>query len=273
MARAVNLRNSRSDRERDFHNDWAAHTPLADIKVREAFEHLTAQENSFILSVMGDVQGLKILDVGAGLGESSVYLALRGARVTANDLSPAMLERCAALGRQHGVVIDTLLGKADGFDYGENRFDIVYGANLLHHLGDITTFLQAVHRALVPGGRFFFYDPLGYNPAINIYRRLASQVRTEDEEPLRFSHLHIFQELFSEVHHREFWLASLLLFFKYFLIDRVHPGADRYWKKILTEDPEHIGWWFRPLLRLDQTLLRLPLFPYLAWNIVIWGRK
>lgn len=273
MEKTVGLGNSRIDRERIFHDNWATHTPLANIKVREAFEHLTAQENRFILTMMGDVRGLRILDVGAGLGEASVYLALKGARVTANDISPVMLERCAALGRQHGVVIDTLLGKAGSFDYGEKRFDIVYGANILHHLEDKKAFLQAVHRALISGGRFFFYDPLAYNPAINIYRRLASKVRTEDEEPLRFSHLKIFQELFSEVHHKEFWLTSLLLFFKYFLIDRVHPSAERYWKKILTEDQEHIGWWFRPLLKLDEILFCLPLFPYLAWNIVIWGRK
>ncbi len=269
----MGLNRSRSERERDFHDTWAAETPLAEIKVYETFEHLTAQENRFILSLMGDVRDLRILDVGAGLGEASVYFALKGAQVTANDLSPLMLERCVALAREHKVDIDTLLGQTDRFDYGKNRFDIVYGANILHHLGDIEAFLQAIHQALVPGGRFFFYDPLDYNPAIKVYRCLATKVRTEDEHPLRFSDLKTFQKIFSEVYHREFWLTSLLLFCKYFFIDRVHPSADRYWKKIFKEDSEKIGWWFKPLLRLDKVLLSLPLFPYLAWNTVIWGHK
>lgn len=273
IEKTMNLNRYRSSRERGFHDNWAAETPLAEIKVYEAFEHLAAQENRFILSLMGDVSGLKILDVGAGLGESSVYFALKDAKVTAIDLSPLMLKRCVALGEEHGVDITTLLGEADRFDYGANRFDIAYGANILHHLGDIPAFLHAVHRALVPGGRFFFFDPLGYNPAIQIYRRLATKVRTEDERPFRFTHLNIFQEIFSETHHREFWLTSLLLFFKYFLVDRVHPNADRYWKKIFKEDPEKIGWWFKPLLKLDKFLLGLPLFPYLAWNMVVWGKK
>jgi SAM-dependent methyltransferase len=267
------MNQSRNKREQVFHDHWAEQTPLSEINVFEAFENITAQENRFILRQMGNIHGVKLLDIGAGLGESSVYFALQGARVTANDLSPIMLNRCVALGRQHGVEISTLLGSADHFDFGESQFDIVYGANVLHHIGDIKALLEGVKRTLVPGGRFFFYDPLAYNPAIKAYRRLANKVRTEDEQPLRFSHLKTFHELFTEVHHREFWLTTLWIFFKYFLVDRIDPNADRYWKRILREKPERIGWWFKPLLRLDNVLLCVPPFNFLAWNVVIWGRK
>ena len=98
-------------------------------------------------------------------------------------------------------------------------------------------------------------------------------MRTEDERPLRFSDLKYFRRLFREVQHREFWLSTLLIFLKYFLIDRVDPNSDRYWKRILRESPSLIGWWFGPLRRLDDLLLRLPPCQFLAWNMVIWGRK
>jgi len=261
-----------NQREQVFHDEWAQQTSLEEIDVINSFENITAQENRFILGLMDDLKGLKLLDIGSGLGESSVYFALKGAEVTANDLSPVMLERCVALGKKFGVEISPLLGSADKFDFGENRFDIVYGANVLHHVGDIKSLLEAVKRALKPGGRFFFYDPLLYNPAIMVYRRLATKVRTEDEQPLRFSQLKMFRNLFGEVYHREFWLTTLLIFFKYFFIEGIHPNADRYWKRTLKEDPERIGSWFNPLLRLDNLLLRCPIFRYLAWNIVIWGR-
>jgi len=268
------MENDRELREKTFHDEWARQTPLAEIRVLEAFENITAQENRFIISRMGDLKGMRILDIGAGLGESTVYFALQGARVTANDISPVMLNRCVALAETYGVSIATLLSSSsEEFDFGENQFDIVYGANVLHHIGSIKPFLAAVKRALAPHGRFFFFDPLSYNPAIKIYRRLASKVRTEDERPLRFSDLKYFRELFSEVHHREFWITTLLIFLKYFLLDRIDPNADRYWKRILKEDPDHIGWWFGPLQRLDNVLLRLPPLQFLAWNMVIWGRK
>lgn len=262
-----------NQREKNFHDRWAEQTPLSEIKVCESFENITAQENRFIIRLMGDLHGVSLLDVGAGLGESSVYFALKGANVAANDISPVMLSRCVELGRRHGVEIRPLLGSADCFDFGEARFDIVYGANVLHHIGDIRSFLNGVRKALKPGGRFFFYDPLAYNPAINVYRKLAAKVRTEDERPLRFSQLGIFKELFTEVAHREFWLATQLIFLKYYFIDGVSPNEDRYWKRILAEEPNRLGWWFNPLIKADDFLLRLPLFHYLAWNIVIWGRR
>jgi 2-polyprenyl-3-methyl-5-hydroxy-6-metoxy-1,4-benzoquinol methylase len=267
------LTDIREQREKAFHDEWAQETVLSEVKVFEAFENITAQENGLILRLMGNLKGVRILDVGAGLGESSVYFALKGAKVTANDFSPGMLERCAALAEMHGVHVDTLLGSAETFDFGEGKFDIVYGANVLHHSGDLRALLLAVRRSLVPEGRFFFYEPIAYNPAINLYRRIATKMRTEDEQPIRFGQLRIFKELFREVHHREFWLLTLLLFFKYYLIDRVHPNDDRYWKRIFKENPDKIGWWFNPLLKLDALLLRVPLLNYLAWNTVIWGRK
>jgi 2-polyprenyl-3-methyl-5-hydroxy-6-metoxy-1,4-benzoquinol methylase len=267
------MNSCRSQRERDFHDQWAEQTPLSRIRVFETFENITAQENRFILDLMGNLKGMDLLDIGAGLGESSVYFALKGANVTANDISPAMLSRCVELGRKHGVEILQLPGTTDHFDFGEDRFDVVYGANVLHHVGDIGLFLNGVQKALKPGGRFFFYDPLAYNPAINVYRRLATEVRTKDERPLRFANLRIFRDTFTEVEHREFWLATLLIFFKYFFIDRISPNEDRYWKRILAEDPARLGWWFNPLIKVDNFLLRLPLFRFLAWNIVIWGRR
>ena len=66
--------------------------------------------------------------------------------------------------------------------------------------------------------------------------------------------------------------AGLALFLKYYLVNRVHPNADRYWKRIFTESRGGLWWWY-PLRSLDRVLTRVPLVRRLAWNIVIWGRK
>ncbi|MFN0121272.1 MAG: class I SAM-dependent methyltransferase [Blastocatellia bacterium] len=258
--------------EAAFHDEWAAGTNLADIEVRAAFEAITAPENRFILSQMGSLKGKRILDIGAGLGESSVYFALQGADVTMVDISPGMIELATRLARAHGVRITGIVCAADSLHVPDNSFDFVYVANLIHHIEDRPRLFAQIHAALKPGGRFFSWDPLAYNPVINVYRRLATAVRTESESPLTITDLRLAQKQFTNVGHREFWMLTLALFLKYYLIDHVHPNADRYWKRILRETESSLSW-FTPLQKLDALLTRLPLARWLAWNIVIYGTK
>ena len=258
--------------ESEFHDQWARETPVEHIAVREAFEAPTAVENRFILALMGDLRGKRLLDVGAGLGESSVYFALRGAEVTALDLSPGMVDCAIALGRAHGVDLQGVVQSGEQLDVPAEHFDIVYVANTIHHVTDKEALFRQIHRALKPGGRFFSYDPLGYNPVIEVYRRMATKVRTEDEAPLTFGDMKLARKYFPNAQHREFWILTLALFLKYFLVDRVHPNSVRYWKKIFQETPRTL-WWWTPLELADRCLTRLPLIRRLAWNMVMWGEK
>jgi SAM-dependent methyltransferase len=259
-------------REAAFHDAWAGNTSLSDVLVRESFEAPTALENRFILSCMGNLKGKRLLDIGAGLGESSVYFALQGAQVTMTDISPRMVQTGRELARRYGVEIEGIVSEAEDLGVAAESFDYVYIANTIHHVRDRDALFQKIHRALKPGGRFFSYDPLAYNPAINVYRRIATEVRTEDEAPLTVPDLRLARKYFPNLQHREFWISALLLFVKYYAVDRVHPNQDRYWKRILRETPERLRWWM-PLRAIDAVLTRLPLMRWLAWNIVMWGEK
>ena len=259
-------------READFHDHWASSTRIEDVLVRECFEAPTAMENQFILSRMGTLQGKRLLDIGAGLGESSVYFALKGARVTTLDVSPGMVETTLALGRKHGVELEGIVVGAENLGVPAASYDLIYVANTIHHVQDRASLFEGMRQALKPGGWFFSYDPLAYNPVINIYRRMATEVRTPDESPLSASDLKLARKYFRHVGHREFWISALLLFGKYYLKDRVHPNEDRYWKRILKEKQEDL-WWWKPLRTVDTTLTRIPLLRWLAWNIVMWGQR
>lgn len=255
-----------------FHDEWASSLSLDEINVHEAFEAPTAMENRFILNHMGPLAGKRVLDIGVGLGESSVYFALQGADVTCTDISPGMVNTAIRLARFHGVEIQGVVMAGEELDLPEGYFDFVYVANTLHHVTDKRSLFAHMQRALRPGGRFYSFDPLAYNPVINVYRRMATKVRTEDEAPLTFADVQLAGEYFQNVGHHEFWVSTLALFLKYYLIDRVHPNDDRYWKRIFRETPETLGWWL-PLRAMDDVLTRLPVIRRLAWNIVMWGTR
>lgn len=263
----------REERERRFHDGWAESENLGAVDVRAAFESLFAQEGRFIRRLLGDLEGRRLLDVGCGLGEASVYFALEGAEVTACDLSPGMLRAAEALAARCGTSLETRECPADDLRAADDSFDVVYAGNLLHHMPDAGSVLGEFRRVVRPGGIVVTWDPLAYNPVIDLYRRMATEVRTEDEAPLRFSVLDEYGQHFHRVRHREFWLTSLSIFVKYFLVDRVHPNEDRYWKRIYRPQGRWTELVFRPLVALDQLLLRLPLVGYLAWNTVIWATE
>src|SRR5438874_891802 len=123
---------STHERESVFHDEWAASVDLKTLPVREAFEAPTALENRFILRRMGDLRGKRLLDIGCGLGESSVYFALNGARVTATDLSPGMIQIAVDLARLHGVGVEGVVAPGEELPVPSDHYDFVSAANTLH---------------------------------------------------------------------------------------------------------------------------------------------
>lgn len=260
-------------REREFHDDWASGIDDAAVPVVETFTASTSPEPRWLIDNLGDLRGKRVLELGSGAGEGAVYFAMQGAEVTATDLSPGMLEVVKRVAKRHNVSVATQVSSADDLSgFADNSFDVVYAANLLHHV-DIAKTLDEVKRVLKPGGYGAFWDPIAHNPAINIYRAMASEVRTEDEHPIRRSQMKLFTARFAEVRTKFFWLTSLLIFCKFYFIDRIHPNEDRYWKRILTREAD-IRPWYKPLAALDAALLRLvPILGWWCWNIAVLVRK
>jgi 2-polyprenyl-3-methyl-5-hydroxy-6-metoxy-1,4-benzoquinol methylase len=260
-------------RETEFHDQWAAGTDVNDIKIIETFEAITSLENKFALDIIGDPRGKRILDIGSGLGESAIYFAMKGADVTAADISPKMVELCMETAKKNGVSVRGIVTTAENLTCEDDYFDVVFAANVIHHINDRPRMLKNIHGALKQGGLFIAIDPIKYNPLINVYRRMATDVRTVDERPLGYSDILLSKKFFPNIKHREFWLLTLLIFIKYYLIDKKSPNEFRYWKLILDETKDTIGKWFLPLSRLDSLLLRLPIVKALAWTVVQWGTK
>jgi len=261
------------EREQHFHDDWAATIRPEDVEVIKSFEGATSPEGKWIVSRLGDLAGKKVLELGSGAGEGAVYFAVKGADVTATDLSPGMLSVVEKVAAHNGVTLATRVCSAtDLSQFPDNSFDIVYGANVLHHV-DIVPCLDEVRRVLKPGGHGAFWDPVQHNPAINIYRRMAADVRTPDEHPIRRSDMRLFRERFAEIETRFFWLSALVVFLRFYLIDRINPSEDRYWKLLVSRENELRGF-VRPFFAIDRFLLAImPIMGWWCWNIGVLVRK
>jgi SAM-dependent methyltransferase len=93
----------------------------------------------------------RLLEIGAGTGQDSVFFQDNGLEVVAADLSPAMVARC----RDKGIdarVMDFL-----HLDFPPDSFDAVYALNCLLHVpsADLPAVLEAIRTVLRPGGLFF----------------------------------------------------------------------------------------------------------------------
>lgn len=228
------------EKEEKFHDEWANSENIDNILVDEYFESCTTPENKYILEKLGNIQGKKLLEIGCGLGEASVYFAKKGADVTASDLSGGMLKVALELAKKHNVTIKTLKSPSDKIEVEDEYFDIVYAGNLLHHVNIDTT---------------------------------LKEVRTEDEHPLKMRELKLFKKYFSDVEYDTFWLFTNFIFVKYYFIDKVNPNKERYWKKII-KDAKNIEKLYSKLENLDKIAKKL--FPFLkryCWNISIICHK
>ncbi|MBK1878231.1 class I SAM-dependent methyltransferase [Pelagicoccus mobilis] len=261
------------ERESDFHDAWAADASSTKIDVIKQHQVCTAPEIKYILEQVGDLKGKNVLEIGCGLGETSVYMALQGANVYASDLSPGMLKHAEKLAEEYNVKIHTLCGDAGQLaQLTDTRFDFVYAANILHH-ADIIAVIEQVKQLMKPGAVFASWDPVAYNPAINAYRKMAMEVRTEDEHPLTRSDINWVKSRFEHSNSRYYWLSTLSIFLLFYFWKRKDPNKERYWKVVL-EESEQWAPIYKPLKRLDDVLLKLiPPLRLLCWNVVLVCRN
>lgn len=271
MSDAQGMPGSETERQKTeeaFHDEWAKSMDLDEILVKESFEAPTALENQYVVEQLGDLKGKRVLELGCGAGEGSVYFATKGANAVATDISTGMVAVVHRVAEKYGVKVAAHRMTAEVIDYPDASFDVVYGNGVLHHV-DFHKAVQEASRVLKPGGKAIFIEPLSYNPVINVYRHIAKTVRTPDERPFKFKDLKEMYPYYSEGHHKEFWFFTLFIFIYFYLIERADPTKERYWKKVIKDAPK-FSKMFAFLNALDKFFLKVfPPFRYLCWNTVI----
>jgi SAM-dependent methyltransferase len=80
---------------------------------------------SVLVETCGVRAGDSVLDVACGSGNAAIPAALRGARVTACDLTPALLEAGRRLAAARGAEISWREGDAESLPFADGTFDVV----------------------------------------------------------------------------------------------------------------------------------------------------
>lgn len=98
------------------------------------------------------VKGKKILEVGAGMGGDSVYLAKQGAVVTALDYTGEALSAIREHAKIENVELSIKQGDTRQLPFKDESFDIVFHQGLLEHFKDPVSVLKEHVRVLKKGG-------------------------------------------------------------------------------------------------------------------------
>ncbi|BAY18093.1 type 11 methyltransferase [Anabaenopsis circularis NIES-21] len=96
-----------------------------------------------------------ILDVGCGIGGSSLYLAEKfHARATGITLSPVQAARATERAQEMLLNLRSkfLVADAQAMPFADDSFDLVWSLESGEHMPDKTKFLQECYRVLKPGG-------------------------------------------------------------------------------------------------------------------------
>ncbi|MGD0284870.1 MAG: class I SAM-dependent methyltransferase [Acidimicrobiales bacterium] len=112
-------------------------------------------ERPATVSLLGDVRGRRVLDVGCGAGPLTAWLVDHGAVVTAFDVSPEMVSLARKLVGDRAGFLVADLGRPLSFAE-DGSFDLVVASLVLHYVRDWDAVLLEFRRVLAPGGSVVF---------------------------------------------------------------------------------------------------------------------
>ena len=119
-----------------------------------------AQENliKLLINRGGFKERPRILDVGCGIGGSSIYLAKNlNANVTGITISPIQIEMANKNALQEKVNIDFKLMDAENMNLKKD-FNIIWSIEALSHLNDQRKFFKNASEFLLPNGKYAIID-------------------------------------------------------------------------------------------------------------------
>ncbi len=142
--------------------------------------------------------GERVLEVGCGMGRNTLIMAKRGIQVEGMDLTPGLLDK---LQECDGGKYDIPLYCTDVVEHPPElaeRFDVIVGFFVLHHVHDLSACYEAMARMLKPGGRIVFLEPNPFNPLYYLQILLTPTMTWKGERGIRNMRKSLLYKVMSE---------------------------------------------------------------------------
>ncbi len=136
------------------------------------------------------------LDIAAGQGRNSVFLAKKGWKVTAFDISGKGLEIAQAAAREAGVPLTTVRCSAQEFDYGHQVWDLVILVYAPIPFDD-RDLLARIQDSIKPGGILLIDTPVMMHQPSDRHPRVPGDLE-KGELPTLFPGLEVIRYTESE---------------------------------------------------------------------------
>jgi len=98
-------------------------------------------------------RGLRVLEVGVGMGADYLEWLKAGAIASGVDLSQASLNIARYRAEAYGFTPDLQLADAEQLPFADETFDVVYSYGVMHHSPNTAQCIKEALRVLKPGGQ------------------------------------------------------------------------------------------------------------------------
>lgn len=129
----------------------------------EAFLQALARQEHYLASQIGIKPGMKVLDVGCGVGGPAREIArFTDATIIGVNNNDFQIDRATQKTAKAGLSDRVSFQKADFMKlsetFGENQFDAIYAIEATCHAPVLEDIYREVYKCLKPGGVFGFYE-------------------------------------------------------------------------------------------------------------------
>lgn len=124
-----------------------------DEKYRQADRLWSATPNQFVAAELDDLSPGLAVDLAAGEGRNSLWLAQKGWQVTAVDFSEVAIDRGRAADK--GGLVDWCVADLATYSLEPSRYDLVLLSYLQLPWPQMQAILRHASKAVRPGGTFF----------------------------------------------------------------------------------------------------------------------